>query len=143
MKKYIIFISTVFIVIACNKSDFLNNINFQKFLLSGSGNYHNTEHKWYLDSLVVDGVPYILTSKQKTYNRTYFNNGSFNDSDGYSGKWDILKQDELTVYFKNSFTGTYIESKWNILDISSTKFTYKITNADGSKYDYYFKISYE
>jgi hypothetical protein len=142
MKKVSIFICSIILIISCNKSDFLSTINFEKFLLSGSGNYHNTEHTWYLDSLVVDGVPYQLSSKQKTYNRTYLNNGTFTDSDGYSGKWDIKKQDELTVFFKNNFTGTYIESKWKIIDITSTKFIYNITGADSTKYDYYFKISY-
>lgn len=143
MKKYIIYIAAIVFLSSCNKSDFLSAVNFQKFLLSGSGNYHNTEHTWYLDSLVVNGAPVKLSVKEKSYNRTYNFNGTFSDSDGYSGKWDIQKLDELTTLFKNNLTSTYVESKWVIKDISSTQLIYQITAPDNSKYDYYFKISYE
>ena len=127
---------------SCNKSDFLSNTNFQKFLLGGSGNYHNTEHTWYLDSLVVNGVPYKLSAIQKQYSRTFLNNGTFTDSDGYSGKWDILTPDELTMLIKNNITGSYVTSKWKIIDINSFKFSYKLTASDSTKYDYFYKIAY-
>lgn len=128
---------------SCHKSDFMDSLNFQKFLLSGSGNYHNTEHRWFLDSLTVNGTSRPLTIKEKLYSRTFSYNGTFFDSDGYTGKWDIKKEDELTILFKNNLTASYVESKWLIKDISSTRLTYQVTAADNSKYDYYFKISYE
>lgn len=143
MKKYIIYIAAILFFASCNKSDFLNAVNFQKYLLSGSGNYHNTEHTWSLDSLVVNGTPVQLSLKEKAYKRTYNFNGTFTDTDGYSGKWDIQKLDELTTLFKNNLTSSYVESKWLIKDISSTTFVYEITGSDNSKYDYYFKITYE
>lgn len=143
MKKYLIYVLALIFLSSCNKSDFLDKTNFQKFLLSGSGNYHNTEHTWFLDSLTFNGAPISLSVKEKLYNRTFNNNGTFFDSDGYSGKWDIQKQDELTILFKNNFTASYVESKWLIKDISSTRLVYQITTSDNSKYDYYFKISYE
>ena len=142
MKKFIINIILIVLFASCNKSDFLSNVNFQKYLLGGSGNYHNTEHTWYLDSLVINGVPYKLSTIQKQYNRTFLNNGTFVDSDGYSGKWDITTPDELTILFKNMLNGTYVTSKWKILDINSFKFSYNLITPDNNKYDYYFKISY-
>ena len=104
MKKIYLY---VFIVLfaSCNKSDFLNDINFQKYLISGSGNYHNTEHTWYLDSLVINNVPYKLTSRDKMYYKTFFSNGTYSDSDGYTGKWNISKLDELLISIKNNVNG--------------------------------------
>ncbi len=142
MKKSLFFITLIFILISCNKSDFLSPVNFQKFLLSGSGNYKNTQHVWFLDSLVYNGVPYKLTSVQKQYNRTYLSNGTFSDSDGYTGKWEISNLNELESYFKNNLTGTFIPSKLKILNINSVRFSYSIAISDTSKYEYYFKISY-
>jgi len=142
MKKYLIFISFIILTISCNKSDFQSPVNFQKFLLSGSGNYKNTQHVWFLDSLVYNGVPYNLNAAQRQYNRTYFSNGTFSDSDGYTGKWDITTINELNTYFKNSFTGSYVQSKWKITDINSVRLSYEIIISDTSKYEYYFKISY-
>lgn len=131
------------LITSCNKSDFMNEISFQKFLLSGSGNYHNTEHTWYLDSLVINNVPYKLTVKEKLYNKTFFNNGTFTDSDGYSGKWDITKIDELSTSLKNNTTGLFVETKLNIIDINSFQFIYSVVGMNNTKYDYYFKIAYE
>ena len=39
MKKYLLYIIAIFLISSCNKSDFLDKVNFQKFLLAGSGNY--------------------------------------------------------------------------------------------------------
>ncbi len=143
MKKIFIYLAVTLTFLSCNKSEFLDTVNFEKFLLSGSGNYHNTSHTWVLDSLVINGIPKTLSIKDKLYNRTYEHNGTFFDSDGYSGKWDIQKKDELITLIKNNFNSTYIESKWLIKEISSTSFVYQITFPDNNKYDYYFKISYD
>ncbi len=142
MKKIYLY---VFIVLfaSCNKSEFLNDINFQKYLISGSGNYHNTEHTWYLDSLVINNVPYKLTSRDKMYYKTFFSNGTYADSDGYTGKWNISKIDELLISIKNNVNGSYIETKAVITDVNSIKLNYSLTLSNNSKYDYYFKVSYE
>lgn len=143
MKKSILYIALIILITSCNKSEFMNDVDFQKFLLSGSGNYHNTEHTWYLDSLVINNVPYKLTAKEKLYNKTFFNNGTFTDSDGYSGKWNITVLNELSTALKNNSTASYIESKSKIIDINSFKFSYSVVGLNNTKYDYYFKISYE
>jgi hypothetical protein len=142
MKNIFLYLCIVLFA-SCNKSDFLNGVNFEKFLLSGSGNYHNTEHTWYLDSLVINNVPFKLTQKEKLYNKTFYSNGSFTDSDGYSGKWDIANIDDLSISIKNTLTGTYTESKLKIIDINSFRFSYSLIGLNNTKYDYYFKISYE
>lgn len=143
MKKSILYIALILLVTSCNKSEFMNAVDFQKFLLSGSGNYHNTEHTWYLDSLVINNVPLKLTATDKLYNKTYYSNGTFSDSDGYTGKWDIAKIDELNTSLKNNVNGTYIQSNAKIIDINSFKLVYTVTGSNNSKYDYYFKISYQ
>lgn len=142
MKKYILFLSVI-VLLSCNKSDFLNDINFQKYLLSGSGNYHNTEHTWYLDSLVINNTPLKLTAKDKLYNKVFYANGNFKDSDGYTGKWDITSLNELTVSLKNNNNNSYIETKSQIIDINSFKFSYSVIGVNNTKYEYYFKILYE
>ena len=142
MKNIFLFLMIILFA-SCNKSDFLNGISFEKFLLAGSGNYHNTEHTWYLDSLVINNVPLKLTQKDKMYNKVFFSNGSFTDSDGYSGKWDITNIDDLTISTKNTLTGTYTESKLKIIDINSFRFSYSLIGLNNTKYEYYFKIAYE
>ena len=142
MKKALLFISLLFLLFSCNKTDFLSPIAFQKSLLAGTGKYKNTQHVWFLDSLVYNGVPFKLSTAQKQYNRTYFSNGTFSDSDGYAGKWDISNLNELDTYFKNNLTGIFIPSKGKILDINSVRFSYSITISETSKYEYFFKISY-
>jgi hypothetical protein len=141
MNKFLFYFSA-FLFLSCNKSEFLSPVNFQKYLLAGSGNYKNTQHVWFLDSLVYNGNPYKLSTVQKQYNRTYFSNGTFSDSDGYSGKWDITNLNELNTYVKNSFTATYVPSKCKIVDINSVRFIYDITISDTSKFQYFFTITY-
>ena len=76
MKKYFSIVALFFILIGCNKHDFLSDLNFEKFLLSGSGNYHNTSHTWYLDSLTINCVNYNLNATQKSFNMTFNYDGS-------------------------------------------------------------------
>ena len=70
MKKHFFIVTLFFILMGCNKHDFMSDLNFEKFLLSGSGNYHNTSHTWYLDSLTINGIPYNLNVTQKSFNIT-------------------------------------------------------------------------
>lgn len=143
MKKVIIILLSIILLISCNKSDFLDEINFEKFLLGGSGNYHNTEHTWYLDSLTINGVPFKLSIVQKQYNKTFLHNGMYTDSDGYSGNWDVLTPNELTISTKNNITGLFVTTKLKIIEINSIKFSYNLISSNGTKYDYFFKIKYE
>ena len=53
-----------------------------------------------------------------------------------------LNLNELDTYFKNNLTGIFIPSKGKILDINSIRFSYSITISETSKYEYFFKISY-
>lgn len=143
MKKVIIILLSIILLISCNKSDFFDEINFEKFLLGGSGNYHNTEHTWYLDSLTINGVPFKLSIVQKQYNKTFLHNGMYTDSDGYSGNWDVLTPNELTISTKNNITGLFVTTKLKIIEINSIKFSYNLISSNGTKYDYFFKIKYE
>ncbi len=142
MNRIILSFILIAILSSCNKSAQLTTTNFEKFLLSGSGDYHNAEHTWSLDSLVINGTTVNLNPIQKLYAVTYYSNGTFADSDGYTGKWDFTNIDELTIFNKNVLTGTYTPIIWKIIDINSFKFSYAVTTSNNTKYEYYFKIVY-
>ena len=130
-------------MISCSKQVVIDEIDFQRHLVGGTGSFQNTFKVWKLDSLAIDGKAFPLTVNQKKYTKKFYHSGAYIDSDGYSGKWDIKNNNELITLFKNNITSTFVESKWLIKDITSTKLIYQITNTDNSKYDFYFKISYE
>ncbi len=139
--KYFFIFSIFFILLGCNKPSVMPDLEFHRFLLSGSGNYHNTEHTWALDSLVVDGKPFALNALQKSYKKTFNNDGTYFDSDGFTGKWSMISVNELQVIINNTSSANNKQT-YNVIDINSIRFSYSITSGTG-KYDYYYKIVYE
>ena len=76
-KKYITyftnFLVVIFIVVSfafihgCKKDNVVTPIEFQKQLLAGIGTFQNTQRKWKIDSVHVNGSPITLTPIQKNY----------------------------------------------------------------------------
>jgi len=139
MKKYFSIVTLVFILMGCNKHDFLSDLNFEKFLLSGSGNYHNTSHTWYLDSLTINGISYNLNATQKSYNITINYDGTYTNSDGNSGQWEMPDITHLNMS-KREINNTYTYSKYNVLDLNSIRFCIN-NKVNTTSYNYYYKIA--
>jgi uncharacterized lipoprotein NlpE involved in copper resistance len=138
MKKYFSIVALVFILMGCNKHDFLSDLNFEKFLLSGSGNYHNTSHTWYLDSLTINGVNYNLNAAQKAFNMTFNSDGSYINSDGYYGKWEMPDITHLNIT-KRENNNNSINTSYILEDLNSIRF--RINNVvNNTTYIYYYKI---
>jgi hypothetical protein len=138
MKKYFSIVALLFILMGCNKHDFLSDLNFEKFLLSGSGNYHNTSHTWYLDSLTINGANYNLNAAQKSYNITFNYDGSYLNSDGNNGQWEMPDITHLNMS-KREINNTYTNSKYTVSDLNSIRFCINNT-VNNTSYNYYYKI---
>ncbi len=138
MKKGLFYFFLMLIITSCNKHDFMNNIDFQKFLLAGSANYHNNSHTWYLDSLTINGNALDLTTKQKAFNITFKYDGTYTNSDGLYGNWDMIDLNHLNISTYN-YSGTNSISKYTMLDINSVRFSYS-NILNNVSYNYYYKI---
>jgi hypothetical protein len=139
MKKYFTLVILFIILLGCNKHDFLSDLNFEKFLLSGSGNYHNTSHTWYLDSLTINGVNYNLNATQKSFNMTFNYDGSYLNSDGYNGKWEMPDITHLNIS-KRENNNNYIITNYILTDLNSIRFCINNT-VNSTSYNYYYKIA--
>jgi len=127
------------IFVACQKDAPVNDIDFQRHLVAGTGSYENTKKVWKLDSLAIDGKAYALTTNQKKYTKTFNHNGVYLDSDGFSGVWEIAKLDELT-HTSTSITGTKVTSVYEIVEINAAQLNLRLLGTT-SKYEYFFIIS--
>ena len=133
---------------SCAKEVLVDDLTFQKQLIGGIGSYQNTQKIWRLDSCAFNGKNYPLTAVQKKYTITYNFDGTFKDSDGYSGNWNVPKLDEL-VYFTNPVDTTLrITYNYKIVEINSAQFNIKLTKKvnKGVVYsptsdEYFFKIA--
>jgi hypothetical protein len=125
--------------VACQKDAPVNDIDFQRHLVAGTGSYENTKKIWKLDSLAVDGKAYALTTNQKKYTKTFNHSGAYMDSDGFSGVWEIAKLDELT-HTSTSTTGTKVTSVYEIMEVNSAQLNIRLLGTT-SKYEYFFIIS--
>jgi len=135
--KYFYIISILITLIGCNKPNIMSDLEFHKYLLAGSGNYHNTEHTWALDSLVVGGKNFPLSAVQKSYKKTFKYDGTYADTDGFIGKWDMSTVNDLQVNILPSTKQVY-----KVIDINSIRFSYSITTSS-TTFEYYYKIIYE
>ena len=138
--KILIF-SSIFIILcsfySCAKTEVISDLDFQKNLLAGSGSYQNTKRTWKIDSLTLNGVAYKLSTIQKRYTRTFSRDGSYTDSDGVVGTWDMPTTTELSLIYKVGLTTLPIKNKFQLIDISSIQLHLKYDSAN-FKQDVYF-----
>jgi hypothetical protein len=138
--KYFAFILlSSFLFFACAKEVPVDDIDFQRQLVGGTGSYDDTKKTWKLDSLAIDGKAFALTSNQKKYTKTFNHDGTYSDSDGYSGSWEIATIDNLTHVTSGATVGTKITTKFQISEVNAAQFNMKLLNTT-SKYEYFFVI---
>lgn len=138
--KYIssIFIALVFF--SCAKETVTTDADFQKNLLSGTGNFQNTSHTWRLDSLVIGTTPQKLTTLQKQYTKTFARLGSYSDSDGYAGTWAMPASNKLDISTTSALTNVTTKSSYDIITLNAAQLQIKITGTAGT-YTYFFVIA--
>lgn len=96
-KRYLIILLLFFI--SCSKSDPLTD---KKLLIAGSKGGHKV---WQLSSLIIDGQSQRLVSSQLEFEKTYYFDGTYTDSDAHDGIWRLDSPTDLLEVYYNLPTG--------------------------------------
>ena len=147
-KKYITyftnFLVVIFIVVSfafihgCKKDNVVTPIEFQKQLLAGIGTFQNTQRKWKIDSIHINGTAVTLTQNQKNYYKIYVYDGTYMDYDLNEGEWQINTLDKLKQIIIYKSTGNIDSTLFDIIKINTYQLKLKLSN---SNIEYTFKIS--
>ena len=138
--KYLTTVLVVLLFFSCAKETIITDSDFQKNILAGTGNYQNTSHVWKLDSLIISGAAVKLTNIEKNYTKTFNRIGSYIDSDGYAGTWEMTSSNKLDIITTNSLTNIKTKSSYDIVTLNAAQLQIKITGTKGV-YQYFFIIS--
>ena len=125
---------------SCSKEVIPSDVDFQRHLVGGTGNFQNTFKIWKLDSMSVDGKAYPLTVNQKKYTKKFYHSGAYIDSDGFAGTWEIAEINMLNHVTTGALPTTKLTSKYEIADVNSAQLNLKLLNST-TKYEYFFIIS--
>jgi hypothetical protein len=138
--KYIFTIFVSFVLFSCAKESIITDKDFQKNLLAGTGNYQNTTHVWKLDSLTISGAAYKLSANEKAYTKTFSRLGSYVDSDGYAGTWELTTDNKLDITTINALTSVKTKNVYDVVVLNAAQLQLKITGTKGV-YVYFFIIA--
>ena len=139
--SFIVFFMSLFLFVSCAKKEVISELDFQKNLLAGSGNYQNTKRTWKIDSLILNGAVYKLSTIQKRYTRTFSRDGTYTDSDGVIGTWEMPSTTELSLIYKAGLTSLPIKNKYTLVDISSIQLPLKYDSANFKQEVYFVLIN--
>lgn len=138
--KVFIFILLSSVLSSCSKEVLVDEIDFQRHLVGGTGSFQNTFKVWKLDSIAVDGKGLALTTNQKKYTKKFYHSGAYIDSDGFSGTWEISALNALSHITSGTLATTKLTSKYEIAEVNSAQLNLKLLNTT-TKYEYFFIIS--
>jgi hypothetical protein len=110
-----LFASIVFT--GCAKEEALSPLEQNKIYLTGLG---STPSKWLLTSLTSSVTVLPLTFAQKNYSKTYSKNGSYADSDGFIGTWELSGTNQLIERYVNFPSGSPATQSFQIVSLSAT-----------------------
>jgi hypothetical protein len=110
-----LFASIVFT--GCAKEETLSPLEQNKIYLTGLG---STPTKWLLTSLTSSVTVLPLTFAQKNYSKTYSKNGSYADSDGFIGTWELSGTNQLIERYVNFPSGSPATQSFQIVSLSAT-----------------------
>jgi len=129
----IIFILSFYIT--CSKVEILDELQFQKTLLSGTGSFDDMERIWKVDSIKINGEGLNLSNSQLKYTKTFKFQGGFLDSDGHLGTWEMPSLTVLEISILNTITEKSLS--YEIKELNSIKLDLELQ--DGSdRYEYFF-----
>jgi hypothetical protein len=143
MRPILTLLSFIFLlgtIISCSKEVVVDEIDFQRHLVGGTGSFQNTFKVWKLDSLAIDGKSFPLTTNQKKYTKKFYHSGAYIDSDGFSGTWEITELNNLSHVTAGIQPTNKLTSKFEILEVNSAQLNLKLLNTT-AKYEYFFIIS--
>lgn len=138
--KAFVFILLSSVLSSCSKEVLVDEIDFQRHLVGGTGSFQNTFKVWKLDSMAVDGKGYTLSTNQKKYTKKFYHSGAYIDSDGFSGTWEISAINALSHITSGTLATTKLTSKYEIVEVNSAQLNLKLLNTT-TKYEYFFIIS--
>jgi hypothetical protein len=101
----------------CAKEESLSPLEQNKIYLTGLG---STPTKWLLTSLTSSVTVLPLTFAQKNYSKTYSKNGSYADSDGFIGTWELSGTNQLIERYVNFPSGSPATQSFQIVSLSAT-----------------------
>ena len=139
--------SSIVVTIGCSKTVPKSPLEFQKELLAGTGAYLNTQRTWQIDSFYVDGKNFPLTALQIGYKKKFSYDGLYEDSEKYTGIWEIstlgkLKVTKIYTTYKDSIYTTIKDSSvFDIVSINAARLKLNKKLLDGKLGTYSFKIS--
>ncbi len=119
----LIILGCFFLLTGCSKSQdatVSGDVATAQFL-TGVGNKY-----WHLKEVYVNNVPQVLTDYQMKYTKTYTVNaakptsGSFTDSDGLTGTWNVTDAKHIEEAFVTG-GGVGLIISYTVNDISDTK----------------------
>ena len=139
VKHFAFILLSSFLFFACAKEVPVDDIDFQRQLVGGTGSYDDTKKIWKLDSLAIDGKAFALTTNQKKYTKIFNHDGTYSDSDGYSGSWEIATIDNLSHVTSGVIAGSKITTKFQISEVNAAQLNVKLLNTT-AKYEYFFVI---
>jgi len=140
LKKYLYPLAIVFLFQFCKKKEVLTDLDFRKQLLAGSGTFQNLENNWKLDSTYVNGVAVVLTAYQKTFVKTFTNDGIYKDSELNTGTWELPVLNTLKEKIRYSASSKIDSFSFEILIINTAQLKLKLNNTT-TKTEYLFKIA--
>lgn len=126
-------------LVSCSKEELASEIDFQRHLVAGTGNFQNTFKIWQLDSMSVNGKDSSLTTNQKKYTKKFYHSGAYIDSDGFSGTWEIPEINTLNHFTTGSRATTKLTSNYEIVEVNSAQLHLKSLNT-AIKYEFFFII---
>lgn len=125
--------------LGCSKETAVSDIDFQKQLLAGTGKNQNTKHSWRLDSMTLAGAAVRLTQYEKNYTKIFSFDGSFLDSDGFVGLWEVKTINKLDQTISNSASGGKLITSYEIVNINSVRLNIKSVGGTGTN-EYFYVI---
>ncbi len=138
--KSLSFILLLGVLFSCSKEVVVNEIDFQRHLVGGTGSFQNTFKVWKLDSMAMDGKAVALSKNQKKYTKKFYHSGAYIDSDGFSGTWEITELNALSHVTTGTLPTTKLTNKYEIIEVNSAQLNLKLLNST-TKYEYFFVIS--
>jgi hypothetical protein len=131
----------VLLQMGCSKEVAVSDLDFQRHLIGGTGSFQNTFKIWKLDSISVDGKSLALTTNQKKYTKKFYHSGTYIDSDGFAGTWELAEINALKhITSGTTPTSPKITSNYEIIEVNSAQLNLKLLNTT-PKYEYFFIIA--
>ncbi len=115
MKSCISLLALILFFCNCTKKVEPNIITQKTAILSS-----NTG-KWQLNIVSINFIIQPLTAAQRSFIKSYSNNGNYSDTDGLNGTWTLPSADALEESYTNFSSGIVVTQKFKINTLSTSQ----------------------